>query len=117
MSRTTIKLGFEEALDASLSKSKLNFRERAAMRAKLRRHSFDFMGEAMVKFRDSLPEGEKANAPILDDEGTWFENLLEFWKWLIESGKIQEFMKFLVETFLPALFKLIITLITAIAAI
>ena len=53
-----------------------------------------------------------------DDDGNQSDHpILDFIQRLIDSGKIQAFLKFMVTEFLPALFKLIVEFISALAVI
>lgn len=108
----SVRLSVLFAGDEVLSGSGYGLSERRALRKRLRASVGDVVLAAAKEFatRESVAvedgEDETDDRPIL-----------AFWKWLIENERIQKFMKFLVEEFLPALFQIIVALISALAAI
>lgn len=103
-----LDLAGEKALD------RLSWRERRQARAAFRRNRRDILADAFSDFSAGLAEAPEVG--VGEDDGD-DRPLLDFWQWLIENTKIQEFMTFLVEVFLPRLFELIVAFITALAVL
>lgn len=107
----TAYMAFDEAAERVISK--VTFRHRVAVRLRLRGQRRGLLRGAFQEFRT---RGEKPDeAPDLGDDDGSDTPLLDFWRWIIESGKIQAFMSFLVNEFLPKLFEIIIMIIEALS--
>lgn len=107
---TVMQLAFDEALDKSLSRSSLSIGERIRMRRSLQARWVPVMRDAAAAYAEkdadfAAPEDD-GDRPFLD----WLFKLLD-------SGKLAEFMEFLVTVFLPKLFDAILKFIQAISAL
>lgn len=97
------------AVEEALSRSTLTFAERRAARRNFRRSRRAALGMAAAEFA-------AANGYEFDDgDGDSDTPILDFWKWLIESGKLSEFLQKLVNEYLPKIFQMILEFISAIA--
>ena len=105
------RLGYLAAVEEALDRASLSFSERRAVRQKARGLFRAAISEAFSLF------AAENGGTFEDEDGDSDTPIIDFWKWLIESGKIQVFMQFMVKEFLPALFELIIALISALAVI
>lgn len=110
--QTVLRIGFGEALDKAIGRSSLSIGERFRMRRTVDGHWVSCLRDAAATYaaKDSAFSGapleEEGDSPFLD----WLYKLLE-------SGKLAEFMQFLVTDFLPKLFDAILKFIQAISAI
>ena len=107
---TTLLVAYELALDETLNRSTLGFRERRMVRRLLIQHWESVVRDAMEKFRSAH------GGPALgeDDDAT---PVIDFWKWILENEKVAEFIRIIIEEVLPAILKFIELLIPIIAAI
>ena len=103
-------MALDEKLDEALGKQRdLGFFERKRLRRRIWKNRRDVLKDAFNGFIDVETGGkERIEWGSDDDDNTPF---LDFWKWLIEGERIQKFMTFLVEVFLPQLFNLIMMFI------
>ena len=101
-----LDMGSEQAL------RKINWRERRQVRAAVRRNRRDILKDAFNSFAEQDETVERVEWGDDPDDDT---PILDFWRWLIDNERIQAFMTFLVDKFLPALFEIIVTFIGALA--
>ena len=104
-SAATTVLG--EQLDLAMRGTDLNWFERRQMRRRVWKNRRDVVIDSFRQFLETVPDGEFASGVTLGEDDSDDRPIIEFWQWLIESDRIQAFMTFLVEDFLPKLFQLI----------
>lgn len=109
---TVMQIGFDEALDKALARSTLSIGERFRMRRNVQGRWVAALRDAAAAYAE---QDADFSASPLEDEGD--RPFLDWLFKLLDSGKLAEFMEFLVTVFLPKLFEAILKFIQAISAI